>query len=311
MRPPPEVLSHLPPDLAAGEWEALGSGGGLSGAKLWRVRIWLDAWRLKAWPIGPGIGQQMALSHRMMTCAAEAGIDFIPRLLPGDPIVKHDEHLWEIVSWQSGTAPRLIDDAQLAAAGIAIARAHRIWEALEGHEDVCPGLARRAAALTRGVAFLRDHEFPPSDLADLAARTAMRLPAVLADTQSYREYPVPLQPCLCDLRAAHVLFENDQVTGIIDFGAARIDSPVTDLARYLGDTVGSDRRGWNVFLKAYEEIRPLTLHERQLIGVLHRSGIVAAAIYWLERIKCDTAFEMSDDVRQRLERLLHSLEELA
>jgi homoserine kinase type II len=310
MRPPPEVLSHLPPDLVSGEWEALGSGGGLSGAKLWRVRTRLDAWRLKAWPIEQGIGQQLALSHRMMARAAEAGLAYIPRLLPADPIVRHDDHIWEIVSWQPGKAPQLIDDAQLAAAGVAIARAHLAWEKLERHEDVCPGLARRAAALSRGVAFLRDHEFPPSQLADLAARTAMRLPAVFADTQSYREYRVPLQPCLCDLRADHVLFEGDRVTGLIDFGAARLDAPVTDLARFLGDAVGSERRGWNAFLGAYEQIRTLTLHERRLIGVLHRSGIVAAAIYWLERFKSDLTFEMTEDIRERIERLLVSIEQL-
>jgi Ser/Thr protein kinase RdoA (MazF antagonist) len=49
--------------------------------------------------------------------------------------------------------------------------------------------------------------------------------------------PVPLQPALRDILDEHVLFVGDQVTGIIDFGAMRIESVAGDIARLLGSLV--------------------------------------------------------------------------
>jgi hypothetical protein len=51
--------------------------------------------------------------------------------------------------------------------------------------------------------------------------------------------PVPLQPCLCDSWHDHVLFESDAVTGLIDYGSAKIDHVAVDLARMLGSLMAA------------------------------------------------------------------------
>ena len=55
---------------------------------------------------------------------------------------------------------------------------------------------------------------------------------------TWAERPLPLQPCLCDVWHDHVLFEGDTVTGVIDYGGAKIDHVAVDLARLLGSMAG-------------------------------------------------------------------------
>ena len=90
-----------------------------------------------------------------------------------------------------------------------------------------------------------------------------------------------------DIHAEHVLFEGDNVSGIIDFGALRIDSVATDVARLLGSMVGDDEAGWQVGLAAYMSVRPLSDDERRLIKVFDESTVLMAGTNWLEWIYLD------------------------
>ena len=91
----------------------------------------------------------------------------------------------------------------------------------------------------------------------------------------------PLQPCLCDVWNDHVLFGGDCVTGLIDYGAMKIDHPAVDLARLLGSLVQDDAAGWATGLAAYREVRPLSADEEELARALDVTGTVAAAAVWL------------------------------
>src|SRR5205085_7730253 len=62
-----------------------------------------------------------------------------------------------------------------------------------------------------------------------------------------------LQPAIRDVHHEHVLFTGDQVTGLIDFGALRIDTPLTDVARLVGSLVGDDAEARRIALDAYAE----------------------------------------------------------
>src|SRR5206468_3640782 len=71
----------------------------------------------------------------------------------------------------------------------------------------------------------------------------------------------PLQPCLCDPWHDHVLFDGDRLTGIVDYGAAKVDHVSVDLARLLGSLVGDDADAWQRGLGAYRSVRPLAPDE--------------------------------------------------
>ena len=99
---------------------------------------------------------------------------------------------------------------------------------------------------------------------------------------------VPLQPCIRDIWHEHVLFLEDRVSGLIDFGAMRTDNVAGDVARLLGSFSFDESKGesdtevWRDGLAAYESVRPLSAAERQLAGVFDRSTAILAGINWLE-----------------------------
>ncbi len=94
----------------------------------------------------------------------------------------------------------------------------------------------------------------------------------------------PLQPCLCDVWHDHILFDEDYVTGIVDYGAMKIDHPVVDVARLLGSLVEDDAAGWATGLAAYRQVRPFTDEEEELAPVLDATGTTLGASVWLRRL---------------------------
>ena len=55
-----------------------------------------------------------------------------------------------------------------------------------------------------------------------------------------------LQPCLRDARPEHFLFDGDQLSGLVDFGAMAVDSVVGDLARLIGEWLDDDRPAYRL-----------------------------------------------------------------
>ncbi|MBW8885212.1 MAG: phosphotransferase [Planctomycetia bacterium] len=90
-----------------------------------------------------------------------------------------------------------------------------------------------------------------------------------------------LQPAIRDVHHDHVLFTGEEVTGLIDFGAMRIDTPLADVARLVGSLVGDDHEARQFACDAYSELRPLSEADRRLIDVLDETGVVLGALNWL------------------------------
>jgi len=93
---------------------------------------------------------------------------------------------------------------------------------------------------------------------------------------------LPLQPAIRDIYHDHVLFAGDEVTGIVDFGAMRIDTPLTDVARLVGSLVGDDREARQFAFDAYSELRPLSESDRRMIDLLDESGVILGGLNWLK-----------------------------
>jgi Ser/Thr protein kinase RdoA (MazF antagonist) len=133
----------------------------------------------------------------------------------------------------------------------------------------------RAGSTIQGAAELGDS---PQTIYFLAGQVLPRLRDRLALAAGE---PFLLQPAIRDLHHEHVLFTGNEVSGFIDFGALRIDTPLADIARLVGSLVGDDSRGWERALAAYDRRRSLTAEDRATIRLLDESGTVLGGLEWL------------------------------
>ena len=99
-----------------------------------------------------------------------------------------------------------------------------------------------------------------------------------------------------------MLFTGDRVTGIVDYGAMKIDNSAVDLARLLGDLVGDDEARFNLGLNAYHAANPPVAVSSQLVKQLDRTGVVCAIIHWVRQSRS------TDATLRRLRKLLDRAE---
>ncbi len=128
---------------------------------------------------------------------------------------------------------------------------------------------------------------------------------LLTQLSTAARLPLRLQPAIRDLWHDHVLFQLDEVSGFIDFGAMRMDTPLTDLARLIGSLAGDDELQRATALAAYSDVCPLTTKDSELIDLLDHSGTLIAGWNWLEWLYVEQRqFPSLFAVRERLSQLL-------
>lgn len=292
--PPSAVLTAYPPPVAMARWTPLGSGGGFSGARVWRGRAARGGELcLKMHPPGADAGRLELVIHRWMHAARSAGLDFVPQVEPtadGRTVVEAAGRVWDVTGWMPGAADFHASptNVRLLAAVGALARLHDVWNRIEVNRPVpCPAVDRRWSAL-QSWTNLVESGWRPRPAADdpvgpHAAAAWDRLPGLvsqaIATLAPWRTLPVPVQPCLCDVWHDHVLFTGDRVTGLIDYGAAKVDHVAVDLARLLGSLIPGESERMALALRAYQAIRPVP--QPELIDVLDQTGVVVAVTNWL------------------------------
>jgi Ser/Thr protein kinase RdoA (MazF antagonist) len=284
--------------LAGAVSEPLGNAGGFSGARIWRVRLDEHQYCLKHWPVMSR--ERHAALIRLIWTAREAMLPFVPTPIPtsdGNWCVEGGTDLWDVAQWMPGVADyhSNASPARLRAACVALARLHRVWERLSAQPRPCPGATRRlilarsrlAAAVgptldrvrLSSIAFPFDDWMRRAEI--LVNRHLARIPDVLGP---WRSVPVSVQPCLCDVWHDHVLFTGDEVTGLIDYGAAKVDNVAVDLARLLGSLVGNDSEMYELGLDQYAAVRPLTESERGLVRAIDRASVILSLENWCRRL---------------------------
>jgi len=293
-KPTRAVLAQYPAPLASGTLSSLGNHGGFSGARLWQLRGPAGMACLRAWPTGDPTAERLAAIHRWMTDARTAGLTFVPTVFTtstGPSAVEMAGRLWDLTEWLPGSADDRPTDARLAAACTALARLHQAWAPTAVAAAPCPAIVRRLEHTHQWLALVRSGWRPAfgQDAIDPVRPWAERVwdrvqphiesfPRIL---QSWTRQPMPLQACLCDVWSAHVLFVGNTVTGLIDYGNARIDTIAADLARLLGSMVGDDANRRRLGFDAYAQQRPLSAAEEALADVLDHTGALLAAARWL------------------------------
>jgi homoserine kinase type II len=196
--------------------------------------------------------------------------------------------VWDCCRWQPGRPRENPTPEEVDAACEAAARLHLVWEA-ESRRGPCPGVFNRLRILAENEPLLAagPGALPPvaPDLDPLLRRAlgavGRAAPALRAALQAWSRREFALQPCVRDLRAEHVLFEAGRVAGVIDFGAAAVDSPAVDLARLLLDWGG---RFFGAALPAYRRVRPHFDAPDEFVRLLADSGAACSSLGWLARL---------------------------
>lgn len=323
------VLAAYPAECQPLRLESLSSAGGFSGARFWRVHTPAGVFCLRRWPREHPDRPQLEFIQAVLWHVHQEGFRLTPLPLETRThagFVCEAGHLWELTPWLPGEADyqRASSPRKLRAAAGALADFHRAaatfplphrgpatapglrsrLERLDGWTE--PRLAQLAAAIDSG------------DWPELAERARRLLPlfaraaeVVVDALRQAAPILAPLEPCIRDIWHDHVLFLGDEVSGIIDFGAMRVDSVATDIARLLGSLCGDDSSAWLEGLNAYDSIRPLSSGEALLVTAFDRSNILLSGMSWLEWIYLEERqFENRAAICERLDVNLARLEHL-
>jgi hypothetical protein len=295
--------------------------GGFSGAHVWRgddptggpVAV------LKAWPPERMTAQRLVEIHSRMVQAGQ--LPFIPtveRALDGHSVVVAAGRAWDLCRWMPGsdyhTAP---SPARLANACTALAQIHAAWRPAAPVLAPSSAVRRRLKQIARWRASaLSVESLPTADpVLEAPFRLGWRVARAAVDAAERRlrewdEWPVFVQPCLCDVWGAHVLFSGDVVTGVIDYGSVKLDHVAVDLARLLGDLVEDDEPAFAAGLDAYRAAGGALEVPEVFVRMLDRTGVVCGVLTWLSRLGGDTYHQDPAAVAARLSRLAARVERL-
>jgi homoserine kinase type II len=216
----------------------------------------------------------------------------VARASDGSTVQEAQGRAWDLCQWMPGQprSPARVSSAHVVAACAAIAQLHVIWSLNEQHFGPCQAVARRLTWLAEWDLAVRSGWRPTfenaSDPVALPAERAWRLlPPCLDLTRRLlaplRDVPYRQHPCLGDVWHDHVLFVGDRVSGVIDYGAARVDTPAADLARLLGSLAPKNNEYVTDGLRHYRASAPLRDEEVALVHVLDYTGTILSAANWL------------------------------
>jgi len=295
------VLEHYCLEHPVKQMECLDGAGGFSGAQFWRLTTASSCFCLRRWPREHPSPRKLRWIHGVLAHVWDQGFRVVPRPVPsrdGQTFVEADGYLWELAPWLPGRADyhERPSATRLRAAMQALARFHAAAVTFPAKSSYgnSPGINERlrslGALMGGGLAELR-HGMGANAAVwpDLAARAgplldrlSLAAPAVQRRLAGVENRQWPLQPCVRDIWHDHVLFEEDRVTGIIDFGAMRTDHVAVDIARLLGSLARDAAGDWQIGLEAYAQVRPLSADELDLIKAFDESSVLMSGLSWIE-----------------------------
>lgn len=264
------------------------------------------------------MSQRLNNIHEYLQLLADEQLEFIPRLIRtsrGTSLIQDDQFLWELTTWLPGS-PDLSGDVSIErrrSTANALARVHLVWKKRARSRGSSPGLNDRMERLRRAqtqrldfteVIRSRSHreelgveeasEIGSPEMMDLAERTLQHLSKsgirLFQQMQTLNE-PVDLHFVIRDLHSEHILYVEDQVTGVIDFGAARRDEPMLDLVRWLGSQAPFCRSSrWeslDYYLQRYQELSgaPFPMERSTFLerfSVLDQVSTLLSALQWFD-----------------------------
>ncbi len=308
---------------------------GFSGATIFRVESSSGVWCCRCWgPNGPDISR-LRWIHDLIRSVAN--LDFIAKLRTTNQLatfIECDELLWEVTDWMPGNADfnEHSNASRMTSMVNSVFRLHESFP-LGAAFGPSPAIASRAIACRRLAKLqqraheclfdlqskaqvdckVRVHQFlPMSEMSSLELhQTALsaieRLaPQLIAAANRYANCQFRLQPVLRDLWHDHVLFVDDIVSGIIDFGALQMDVRECDWARLIGSLRWNGQMCWVQSRDEIERQFPACDLDWDLIKWLHQTGTVFAWFNWLQWLFAENGYQSN---RVRAENRFHTIAE--
>ena len=303
---PCEVMRHWLAKVSPACIEPVSVTDSFSGAKLWRIAQSTGYLCLRRWPSSHPTSEGLQAIHGLISHVAKLGCEIVPiplRAATGTTFMSSYQHFWELTPWLPGTAEISRNDSgpRLTAALEALADFHHKAQSYSAcgngaHVAPSPGLRQRLDILKhqqrdnllhleRSVHTAKTHQLQAVAL-ELLDGVRSSIDREVTALQQVVDRELPLQWCLRDVRRSHFLFDGDSVTGLLDFGAAGVDSVAGDVARLLGD-VSDEPMVWQCGIEAYCARHPLSSAERQALACFDRGGLLCSAVNWLRWLFVD------------------------
>ncbi len=331
------VLNRYAPRITPTRVEFLGNRGGFSGAGIWRVVADQGSFALRRWPRLQLPPARILGLHRLLTHLYRDGLTFVavPLTTADGTTLPHElGDDWQLEPWLRGLADfhSHPTNERLRATMIALSSWHHSAERhipaaasadwFSSHRDApSPAVGERLQILDRinepllarieksVTAVLNPQIRELTGHIVACIRTGRS--RIADELRSACHLKVRLHPCLRDIWHDHLLFTGNELSGLIDPSATRIDNVACDLSRLIGSLFGDDRLHWDQSLDEYQRHRPLSLSELRLIEVLNHSGVLLSGWTWLEWIYLNQrTFSEAGPVISRLQTVLERMDNL-
>ena len=332
---PPDLSTILPRwPISATEVSPIQSSG-FSGAQLWKINASeSQTLCLKHYRSGSLTVEQLDGIHRVLIHAFNEGCDFVAkpmRLTDGfttvvaGPQSSPTAGLWDLSTWVPGSAVTSFNDAQIKIAFASIARFHKAAAQVNLAFGPSPNLKQRQAQLAKLVRpespaldeasdLLKTESIDPSlrgpltTIVDLLLRVPQsQIASLRTRLNEFATMELPLHPVVRDLRAEHLLFTDDQLTGLVDFDAMQMDSVAYDLSR-LTSSMRLNETQLHLALATYHAERPIQAAEAKLTQLLTGISRLLAPLSWVNWLVLEQrSFSNLAAVEQRLKEVAEDL----
>jgi Ser/Thr protein kinase RdoA (MazF antagonist) len=296
---------------------------GLSQTFVWRITLGAQAYCLRKWPLKHPGPDRLRWMQQVLALARANDCPFVPELVHlsnGAPFLVSNAGLWELQTWRpgepDGTPPSL---ARVRAAFQALAQFHLATRSLKGETRPAHAVLERRDRLRQLLAgeaaavFARAAESIDSPLIAGLAHAAQVVfiahgQTWLNQSEALSQISVGLLPAIRDVRREHLLFVGNEVAGLVDFGAMRLDTRLVDLARLLGSYCGEMPELRREALQAYATIAPLAVEDVTRIDLIDRTGELISAFNWMKWLLLEEqAFAQSREAVARMAEISYRL----
>lgn len=291
--------------------QPLGNAGGFSGARLWKVVCDRGVFCLRRWPTNPDV--DVRYIHQVLQCAEQAGIPVAAPILSREKrsLIRDSRGMdWELSHWITGAADfnKGPSKFRLHAATQALAQFHqrtadRRWNAQSGalqfrveRLSVTPSLLSQLQTLMG-----RSENTVDGVGGELLLQLGHAVSPLRKMMERFAVQDWPMVNAIRDIHHDHLFFEGERLTGIVDFGALRVEARCFDLARMVGSLCWNGEHPWEEALAIYAEIEPISVSEIKLIHALHECNVLLGIVNWLDWIYLEKRqFEDWDAVKKRI-----------
>ena len=292
---------------------------GFSGASVWKITD--DQGRhFSVKRFSSLNAQQLAWIHRVQLHTIVCDCDFVAvpiRTNDGKSSIQASHGLWEVCTWMPGevNSDSPISEQRLSNAMKSLARFHQSAAQVNFDFRPSPGIKIRLdqlVELSKTIAAIpiKSSKYPALDnlLLQLKQFPPSRLSNYMTAIRQFENCTLPLQPVIRDLRGEHLLFTDDNLTGLIDFDAMQMETIALDLTRSLGDLIADDTERWQSALEAYNSVRPIQPAELELIKILDPINVMLSAMNWIKWITIEQRdFKNEEAVELRLKEIIERL----